>query len=237
MNKIAESEEVFQQLEQKREERKKLWETRLWGETVHLTDKNVERVRQNATEKKEQIEKILKTFSQSTIPAEKMSGIDFLTLKHNTFKTELIEGILNPSSINIPDKKFQFGFDSYQTSQPEDADTVILQKQLKIVRELMQICAKAQVEKINKIRRVEFETAPDTASTQSPSKEPLISLGNEFVYLENPGPGYLYSVMPFELEVVCLPDALRAFLNELARSKYIILPKVFKIENQQKDKL
>ncbi|MEK7757718.1 MAG: hypothetical protein AAB385_10955, partial [Planctomycetota bacterium] len=60
-------------------------------------------------------------------------------------------------------------------------------------------------------------------------------MAGEFAYLDLPS--YLYATMPFEMEFWCVTDSLRKFLNDLAVSPYVFLPRIMTIENEKKDSM
>lgn len=228
MNQYNESIETAQKLDEMQGKRDELLNLQ-----VHLTPQNVKKMMDNVKAQQTEIEKSVKLFSQG-VTVKPMNGNEFYNFKYNVFKDLL--GKLRQKFIAVPDR-FQFGFETYQNKPPEDAHTPTLQKQLEIIRELMLICANSQIEEIKDVNRVEFEAQGEGSSDHNASKEPFLSLGSDFTNVENPGDNYLYSVMPFDLELLCSPESLRAFLNELAKSKYLLIPRIMKVDNPQKDKL
>jgi len=145
--------------------------------------------------------------------------------------------LLFQNDIKFPNK-FQFGFDRYDVRPPDDNDTPMIQKQLKIVEELVRLLAEARFQEVFSIDRVEFENSRSSSvvsrTTPSPtSLDPLISMDGKFNYVDLPA--YIYSVMPFELEVLGDTNSLRTFLNAMARSRYILLLRILSIENEKKE--
>lgn len=162
---------------------------------------------------------------------------------------------LKKKTVAFPEK-FQFGFDQYVTRPPRRSDTPMIQKQLAILEEFVRIISEADVRELTTLKRVVPEdsaaasapaprpgapmgppgaaedTAPAAApatSAHNPATEPLLLLGSEFRYFNEKG--YLYTVMPFQLEVVCDTDTLRKLLNSFTRSKYTLITRALTIAN------
>jgi hypothetical protein len=231
INKIAESKAVIEELTSKKTDRENLWQ---WS--TFLSEENVKKIKNNAQAQEEETQKILKFFSQSVVPAKQMKGVDFQKAKFNTLNE--LRKLLTRSFVAIPDKyKYQFGFETYSLHPPDDKNTPLLEKQLEIVRELMDLCCKAQVEEIKQVKRVEFESVTGNQPNHDIDNEPLVSLGDDFSYFDNAGTDYLYSSMPFDIEIYCVPESLRSFLNSMSHSKYLLIPRIIKIDNEKKERV
>jgi hypothetical protein len=247
-SKVAERETVAAELQTKKDEYEQLMSRK---PTPDL--KNVE----SAKKYKE----LLAAGLQEPLSRLKQSFLSFDPIKENECKQRIIDTrdridkMLENNEVLVASRTagstavFHYGFDRYATAIPKMEDTPMLQKQLKIVEELMKYAGEAKVTQILQVNRVEFEkdAAPAgsrptratparpvgaAAKQRSPSTEPLISMGDEFLYVSNPG--YLYSTMPFEIEIKCTSEALRDFLNKLAQSPFVFLPRIVTIENESK---
>ena len=230
---------VEEDLRQKSEQRRNLWNRKIFP-----SNENVTLVRKNAEEAAALVGETSKVLRGEPLQFEEIPGSQ---CKENIFKVrrEMLELLVDKNQIKLPDK-FQFGFDRYEVQPPRNADTPMLQKQLHIVQELIQLVAEARFQEISLIRRVEFEPPPTTTTggrsssaesasrppTSSPSTEPLLSMYGKFEYVNLPD--YIYSVMPFELEVHGDTNALRNFLEALARAPHVFLPRIINIENEKK---
>lgn len=222
--KIHKQEAVSEDLEQKVKARNDLWNRKPFP-----SEENINLIRKNTEEIKNAVKDALKILSQGSLSFERITG--------SRAKADLLEGrrrmadVLSQKNIKFPNK-FQFGFDRYDVRPPDDQDTPLIQKQLKIIEELIKLIGDSGFTEVTAIRRVEFE-GTQIKTTTPPVLGPLISTPDKFEYVDNSS--YIYSMMPFELEVWGDMAALRDFLNVIAHSQYIFLPKIIKIDNEKKE--
>jgi hypothetical protein len=229
LNQINKSQQVASELDQLRHQRDSLW-----NQELELSPQNVKLVQSNTVLQATLVTNALQKLKESYVPSEEVDGFQLKPLIFARVKKMKIL-LQDENAINIPER-FNFGFERYRDKTPDKNDTFVLRKQLEIVGELVQLLADAQIRELTSIRRVEFESQEKPKNNRNPDKEPLVSLQNEFTYVANPGPGYLYSIMPFELEFVTSAEAFQTFLNSLGQSKYVLLPRVISVTNQQKGK-
>ncbi len=215
-------------------ENKKAAREGLWREKPFISLRTVDLIRSNAVEGMSLASEALKPLHQSSISVQPM---DRLKWKEDLFAAcnRMSQQLKKANIKHNPDQKF--GFQAYANAAPSrDQDTVLLQKQLKIVEELVGLCAKAfsKNDEIHSIQRMEFEKFPHAGRELglSPINQPLISMGKHFAYIN--APGYLYSTMPFEMEVTCTTEGFRNFLNILLRSKHVFLVRLFTVVNIEK---
>jgi len=215
-------------------ENKKAAREGLWGEKPFISLRTVDLIRSNAVEGMSLVSEALKPLHQSSISVQPM---DRLKWKEDLFAAcnRMSQQLKKANIKHGPDQKF--GFQAYANAAPaRDQDTVILQKQLKIVEELIGLCATAfsRNDELHSIQRMEFEKFPQAGrdSGRSPTNQPLISMGKHFAYIDDPD--YLYSTMPFEMEVTCTTEGFRNFLNVLLRSKDVFLVRLFTVDNIEK---
>lgn len=209
-----------------------------------LSAENVQKVRENTENEKKAVPEAVARLRRGTLtfePVDELPGqalISQAVIRMNK--------MLDKSEIKRP-RNFFFGFEKYSGFPPKKADTPLIQKQLRIIEELVKIASEAKVQEITTLKRVVFEDAiavlestdevaagapvprPAIVVTHSPAAEPLISLGSAFEPVD--APGYLYTVLPFQIELVCNTDALRDFLNLIARSEYILIPRIMNFAN------
>ncbi len=227
--KIEEQRTVNEDLQQKIEQRRNLWNRKPFP-----SKENVNRIHDFAAEGEVLVGDLLKVLRKGSLSFDRVSGSSCkaLILEARRRMTEL----LFQNEIKFPNK-FQFGFERYDIRPPDDNDTPIIQKQLKVIEELIKLIAEARCQEITSLRRVEFENSRDSIAPSStrynPTSAPLLSMGNDFNNLDLPN--YIYTVMPFELEIQGDTNSLRAFLNALSRSSYIFLPRILNIENERKE--
>jgi hypothetical protein len=240
--KIDEDLKTEDDLNQKLQERRDLW-----SRDPYPSESNIDVIK-NALKVREELSNSIKTsLNAPTLSFPKVQGSEFQKSLFNV-QAELAEK-LKQQAVSIPEK-FQFGFDAYENKRPEEADTPNLQKQLKIVEELVDLCAKARIAKLNSIRRDEFEERKQAPSSPAggrssgsstprdykpgpPSKEPLISPGSELFNVESKE--HIYSIMPFKLEIECDTDSLRNLLNLIARSQYVFITRAVHVENVRRE--
>ncbi|MBI4024908.1 MAG: hypothetical protein HY360_07995 [Verrucomicrobia bacterium] len=229
-NKIAERGEVESDLDAKITARAQLWNRR----PAFPSKKNVEIVCSNVVIQTALVAEVLKPLRQVQFSFDILEGLTAQNEINITCRR--LSDMLKERQVKHPDK-FQFGFGRYTPYPPKKQDTPMIQKQLRLVEELIKLAANAPFHELISFRRVEFEDAHAAAPAKSrnPQEEPLISMGGEFAALDLTGSGYLYAIMPFEMEFWCVTDSLRKFLNDLAASPNIFLPRIMNIENEKKE--
>lgn len=228
-NKIAERKGVEDEYFQKIEERKTLW-----GKKPYPSTKNVELIRQNMEEESEMTAHALKTLEQSSLSFEPTTGPKCYT--DLVQATRSMGELLAQQGVKAP-LQFKFGFHRYLAGgqrPPETEDTPMLQKQARVIRELMEIVANSRISELVSFRRAEFEDEDKVKPpVHHPATEPLISSYGDFRCVDLPG--YPYTVMPFEISFKSDMEGFRSFLNNLAHSKFIFIPRIMNIENEKKD--
>lgn len=209
----------------------------IWKRPTFPSEENIEKMKANKNNISALSARVLDVFQQGSLSFEPIEGIK--CKQEIIVACQRMSELLDQNGIQHP-TRYQFGFERYAQPPPRKEDTPILQKQLKIIEELVKLGASAPFQELLSIRRVEFEepSATKSGSNHSPSSkppEPLIALRNEFIYLDSSN--YIYSIMPFELEFTCDSEALRHFLNALTSSPFILIPRIISIENEKKEVL
>lgn len=130
------------------------------------------------------------------------------------------------NKVNLP-ANFLFGFSRYDnelpcratgaTSEECKKTLALLGKQLVAISQLGQLLIESQVESITRIRRTEV----DSAGTNPDALAIPISTN----------PQNLYETYPFEIEFVCTTQALRAFLNGLAKSDAFFTVRLVRVDS------
>jgi hypothetical protein len=222
--------------------------TSLWANKPFPSAKNIEQLKLNKEKYEEALKEPLAELTKSAIPTSQIRDIDSYQTMMNSWQS--MNDLLSLNGVQCP-PKFLFGFDRYTSGKfPKPEDTPMLQKQLKITEEIIKLAAEAHLAEIVKIQRVTVEADAPAGNNASgkrgsqpvvkapvvhkPDQEPLISMGQDFAYVNSIEQGYLYSTMPFTLEFKCSVEALRSFLNGLAHSRYILVPRLFNIESDNK---
>ncbi len=228
--KIDERKTVKASLDDKMRQREDLWRRK----PSFPSKENVDRVKKNADEEKKKIASLIENLGRSHLTFSQKSGSE--VKEQLVVSWRRMSQILDENQVKHPDK-FQFGFERYDKLPPKDPDTVRILTQLEIVDDLIQLLAKARVSELVSVRRVVFEDIPkpDPKAPPPPAApwEPVVSMGGKMEIGESPA--HVYNVMPFELEFWCDTDSLRAFLNSLAVSKYVYLPRLLIVENEKKE--
>ncbi len=238
--KIHVRDDLAQKLEAMIGDRQRLWDqkSKLGGS---LSADNVKLIKSNTENEKKVVTQGIGLLRRGTMSFEPLDELPAQT-KIRLSCQEMAK-ILDQSGIKHPDK-FWFGFEKYSGFPPKTNATPMIQKQLKITEEIIKLTAAAPVQELTVFKRVVFEDAiaaaaavtvaggaAPAASGHSPATEPMISLGSTFGMVD--APGYLYTVMPFQIEVVCDTDSLRNFLNSLAHSEFILIPRMLNIANDK----
>ncbi len=217
-------ESVTQQFEEKKQTL-----ARLRNRKPFPSQENVKTIREGAKEEASLVDELLKPMREKTSVASPMEGYKCKVEIQKAQQKMLYQ--LEKNGVQCP-PRFYFGFERYQESAPKDEHTPLILKQLAAVEELVSLAVQSHILEIRLIRRTEFEDSPRVDKIWNPEAEPLVSMGDEVNYIDVPG--YLYTLMPFVLDVDCDTKALRSFLNALARSPYLFLPRVIQIENYKK---
>lgn len=123
---------------------------------------------------------------------------------------------------------FAYGFSRYVAAfpcrnppaKPEDCQRVLalLAKQLAVAEKLSLMAITNGVDAITEVHRTEVEPGPPSGDALP---VPIVH-----------DPKALYDSMPFELQFVCSPVALQAFLNSLSRSDWFFAVKTLKITTE-----
>ena len=131
--------------------------------------------------------------------------------------------------VTVP-KQFYFGFSRYLNTNPGDAQTVVLTKQLFGVEQIAQILISAPVKSILTFRRTFEEEPPTNTNSSMPSSDPDFLPGSS-----SSGPGGTYVAYPFEIEFGTSTESFRKFINGLETSPYVFVIRSLAIENTSPD--
>lgn len=208
---------------------------------------NVKLINENTAAEKELLQTAVSKLNPKPLVIEPVEDTKMADMINNSSR-EVIKQLTENGVLPIPDKFF-CGFERYSQELPKKENTVLLQKQLKIIEELLTLAANSHVNQILSVKRVEFEAPAKTGSpgghgggpaspatkpiSRSPKAEPLISQNGEFHYVDSPD--YIYASMPFELTIKCDTSSLRDFLNAISRSSYVLIPRIVTIDNEKKE--
>jgi hypothetical protein len=237
---MAKCEEVRRQREDMRAERNKLVAIKPFP-----SKENIKLLQKGRDEERELLNEALVPLRKKNLKCDEIEGWEFT--KELLAARQFMEDELRKSWVKIPEL-FQFGFERYEKTPPKKEDTPLLREQLLIIQELVKLCADCHYE-IKVIRRAMFEDverpkrgagsgasgASDARPAPTGDLPPLISTSGRLEIVDTKG--YLYTVMPFELRVMCDTESFRKFLDALYGSEFILLPRVILVTNEKKDKL
>ncbi len=206
----------------------------LWSRKPFPSKPNVDVLRRSVEEERAVMEQILREFRKGTLDLEPTEELE--TKQRILVKIRQLSELLDHSQIKHPER-FQFGFGRYVNYPPKKEHTPLLLKQLQVMEEIIRLAAESHVQEILVARRAEFEDAAPGGKNAgfNPAVDPLISCGGSFEVVDLTG--YLYRLIPFEIEFMGDTDALRHFLNGLSTSRFILLPRILTIENEKKEGL
>jgi hypothetical protein len=152
-------------------------------------------------------------------PAD-LRPVSFLQLMASSFAR--LRQAADTTGVKLPEG-FAFGFGRYAGPPPtlparslseEDTKRVLslLVKQLNAIDQISSLLITNHVDEINQIRRSEVEPGAERIGGGT---------GGETIDLPiRTDPKALYQMLPFEFQITCTGDALRAFLNGLTKSEW-----------------
>lgn len=199
------------------------------------SQKNVKLVEEMAREHAALIDEATATLRKKELSFEDIEGPKFRSELVIAKRRMLATLNRRDLEIKVP-AKFEFAFDRYAERPPAKEHTHMLLKQLQIIEELMKMVADSRFDEILSLRRVEAEDsigAPPSSGAGDPASQPLISQSGKFDYADFSA--YMYTAMPFDLELKGDSESLHAFLNALASSPYVFLPRLMNIENEKQE--
>jgi hypothetical protein len=216
----SEKRRVVQELEQQNNQLQTLLSQRPAPST-----ENIEALRRERQQLAELYERLLEGVVRPSLTLTNITRpFEFSQQLHET--VDRLTQAANRSRVKLPDN-FLFGFSRYDnelpcratgaTSEECKKTLALLGKQLVAIGQLGQLLIESQVEAITHIRRTEV----DSGGTNPDALAIPISAN----------PQNLYETYPFEVEFVCSTQALRAFLNALARSDQFFTVRLVRVDS------
>ncbi len=192
---------------------------------------NVKDMQQDNQQMDQRITQLLQQFAKAKVPTQSLTGIKFREIMNK--RTQELEKRARRQGLSIP-LDYLFGFERYEKTIPDNEYVPLLIKQLNVVEEIATTLLKSpRVLLLESITRVEFEDAGGE-ETRNMRRKPdeIVEMPNNFKGSQN-DPAKMYTVMPFELQIAADPEGLRNFLNNLTRSKYLLIPAYIKLKSDE----
>lgn len=228
-NQITEKEKVADELETQIKELE-----RLTSRPNFPDPSNVKDMQQDNEQMDQRINQLLKQFVKAQVPTENLTGIKFREVMNK--RTQDLSRLARAQGVSVQ-MDYLFGFDRYEKNIPDNIFVPLLIKQLNVVDEITSTLFKSQrVLHLDGITRVDFEDAgmEEVAKTLRRKSEETTDMPNGYKGIQN-DPAKMYTLMPFELSFSADPEGLRSFLNNLTRSKYLLIPAYIKVECDEKE--
>jgi len=130
-------------------------------------------------------------------------------------------------SVTLP-PNFYFAFSNYISTNPADAQTQVLSKQLFVIEQITNILINAPVRSILDIQRTYEENSPSSSTTQPSGGGPGGQLPGSS-YME----GDAYRVYPFQFEFETSANNFRKIMNDLLQSPYVFVVRSVTVANSQ----
>ena len=227
-NQMAEREKVATELETQIKELE-----RLTSRANFPDPGNVKDMQQDNEQMDQRISQLLRQFVKAQVPTQSLTGIKFREIMNK--RTQDLGKLARHQGVSIP-LDYLFGFELYEKTIPDNPHVPLLIKQLNVVEEIATTLLKSpRVLLLDSITRVEFEDAggSEDARTRRKSGE-VVEMPNNYKEIQN-DPAKMYTVMPFEIQFAADPEGLRNFLNNLTRSKYLLIPASINIKCDEQE--